>query len=253
MDLDSVSDDALDLLKQRPYQKFLRDVPVIVFSENTQINLCEFINGGVNEYYLGTLDSDLFVLRFNNIIKLHCAQSQRFNSQDDEKMGLAFMAYYDKLTSLPNRQLFQERVERKIHAAAFEPANFTIFFLDLDGFKLVNDVNGHEAGDWLLNQVGVRLKNCLKRCDTVARIGGDEFAILIGEFSAPSIIEKIAHRVLYRLNTPYSYNGSYLKINVSIGVALFPEHGNTYQTLIGLADRAMYKAKKEGKGKIAFA
>jgi diguanylate cyclase (GGDEF)-like protein len=253
IDLDSLDEEALKFLKHRPYQKFLSDIPIIVFSQNLQINLDEFLKNGINDYYIGPLNSDLFVLRFKNFIKLHCLQPHTLHNQGEEQVGLAFMAYYDKLTSLPNRQLFQERVENKIRASAFMPLNFTIFFLDLDGFKLINDLNSHEAGDWLLNQVGIRIKNCLKKYDTVARLGGDEFAILIDGSSERTLIEKIAHRILYRLSTPYSYNNNSLKINVSVGIALFPENGTTYQMLMNQADQAMYKAKKEGKGQFAFA
>jgi diguanylate cyclase (GGDEF)-like protein len=253
IDLDSLWEQALLFLKSRPYQKILNNIPIIVFSQNSDANLEEFIKNGINEYYVGSLNSELFVLRFNNFIKLHCLQSPDSYDQSGEQVELAFMAYYDKLTSLPNRQLFQERVENKIRASTFEPLNFAVFFLDLDGFKLINDLNSHEAGDWLLSQVAVRLKNCLKKHDTVARLGGDEFAILVEGACNHTVIEKIAHRILARLSMPYSYNDIYLKVNVSVGVSLFPENGKAYHTLMSQADQAMYKAKKAGKGQFALA
>ncbi len=252
LDNDSLGAEAFDFLRKRSCQKVLASIPVILITQNTETPLEIFTDGGIQDYYVGCLKNRLFALRFKNFIELHCLRKADSKDEPADQFDLAFMAYYDKLTNLPNRQLFQERVEDKIRRANYNLSNFAVLFLDLDGFKLINDQNDHQTGDWLLNQVGLRLKNSLKRVDTVARLGGDEFGVLVDQVNDKTALEKIAHRILYRLSTPYNYNGHSLKIHVSIGIALFPQDGKTYAHLVHQADQAMYTAKKKGKGQFVF-
>ncbi len=253
LDSDYVEEEAVKFLRHRPYQKALTSIPVMIFSQDPYHNLEFYTQLGAEDYYAGSLDSALFRVRFKNFIKLHCLRFDILEKKTGDGVELAFMAYYDKLTSLPNRQLFQERVEEKIRSSNYLSQSFAVLFLDLDDFKCVNDQNNHQTGDWLLNQVGLRLKNCFKKTDTVARLGGDEFAILVDEVEDKKVLEKIAHRVLYRLSAPYGYARGYLRINVSLGISLFPQDGQDYQSLITQADQAMYKSKRNGKGQFAFA
>ena len=253
VDSDSLGVETFKFLRIRSYEKILTSIPVILITKNAETSLEVFTDDGIQDYYVGCLKNRLFVLRFKNFIELHCLKKAGSKPETDESFDLAFMAYYDKLTNLPNRQLFQTRVEDKISQNDYKLSNFAIMFLDLDGFKLVNDQNDHRTGDWLLNQVGLRLRNCLKRVDTVARLGGDEFGVLISQINDKVILEKIAHRILYRLSAPYIYKNDSLKIHVSIGIALFPQNAKTYEALVHQADQAMYNAKKKGKGQFVFA
>ncbi|RZI46492.1 GGDEF domain-containing protein [Candidatus Finniella inopinata] len=253
LDYDSLGTKTFDFLRKRSYQKSLASIPVILTTQNADTTLEVFTDGGIQDYYVGCLKNRLFALRFKNFIELHCLRKTEPKDEPVEQFDLAFMAYYDKLTNLPNRLLFQERVEDKIRQNVYNPLDFALLFLDLDGFKLINDENNHKTGDWLLGQVAIRLKNCLKKEDTVARLGGDEFGILLDQVKNQETVEKIAHRILYRLSTPYSYNGDSLKIHVSIGIAVFPQNGQTYECLVHKADQAMYAAKKNGKGQFVFA
>lgn len=251
-DSDSLDGEIQRFLRHRPYQRILNSVPTMVLTQDLSHNLEFYAQLGAEDYYAGALDSTLFWIRFRNFIKLHCSQNE-LSYKTENQVELAFMAYYDRLTNLPNRQLFQERVEEKIRSSGYQSLSFALLFLDLDDFKDVNDQNNHQTGDWLLNQVGLRLKNCLKKTDTVARLGGDEFCLLIDEVDSRSVVEKIAHRVLYRLSAPYGHPDGYLRIHVSIGIALFPQDGKDYKALLAQADQAMYQAKKKGKGQFTFA
>lgn len=252
LDMRSYAEGCLQFLKDYASDNTLNPTPIIALFEKSSAILETLLkNKQINDYYIGPFfHSTLFTLRFKNFLQLYCNKPLETQT---EKVELAFMAFYDKLTNLPNRQLFQERVEEKIRQESYLSHNFSILFLDLDGFKLINDHNGHQTGDWLLNQVGVRLRNCLKKIDTVARLGGDEFAVLINEVKDKETIGKIAHRILNRLSTPYIYYGEYLKIRASIGISLFPQDGKTYQSLITQADQAMYLSKKNGKSQYYFA
>jgi len=255
-DVKSLEPNRLDVLKRMLSRADFAHIPVLIFSKNLNDSLfacdLDLISSDFSQdYYFGDLNSKLFVMRLKNFIELYCLQKKQSRLINNENFDLALMAYYDKITNLPNRQLFQSRVEERMLNQ--DGGDFALMFLDLDGFKEVNDKNDHKAGDWLLNAVGVRLKSSLKRNDTVARLGGDEFGILLDRVISIHELEIIAYRIISRLSVPFNYNGVTLKVNASIGISIFPKHAKTYERLISLADHAMYTAKKNGKGQFAFA
>lgn len=167
-----------------------------------------------------------------------------------EARGLAYLAYHDPLTGLANRQLFYQRVKQALTESA-QPT-LGVLFLDLDGFKRINDSYGHEVGDWLLCQVSQRLQKCTRRQDTVSRFGGDEFSILIKQNMTSAFLEKVAKRVIEAVHLPYQKEGVSLSIGISIGIALCPENSQDFETLISQADDAMYAVKQSGKGHYKF-
>ena len=126
-----------------------------------------------------------------------------------------------------------------------------LMYIDLDGFKAVNDRLGHHAGDLLLQQVAGRLRDCVRETDTVARLGGDEFAIILPDLKELAIIDRIGHTLLERLQQPFELDGRTAHISASIGVALWPRDGRTPTELIHHADRAMYEAKRLGRNRLA--
>jgi len=156
------------------------------------------------------------------------------------------MAYHDRLTGLPNRTLFYDRVNQALKQAKRNQSVFAIFFLDLDGFKVVNDSFGHANGDLLLQLVAVRLQACIREVDTLARQGGDEFTALLMDISSEDVVE-VADRMITSLSQPFSINGQPITISASIGISLYPAHGQDIETLLKEADKAMYRAKKQGK------
>jgi diguanylate cyclase (GGDEF)-like protein/PAS domain S-box-containing protein len=159
---------------------------------------------------------------------------------------LQYIAQYDPLTDLPNRELLYDRLGTALARARREESGLSLFYLDLDKFKLVNDNISHAAGDLLLRQVAQRLKKNLRETDTVARIGGDEFVVLLEKVQSLEHVNAIAEKLRTALNQPFDLEGTSMHILPSIGIAIYPQHGDEEQQLIRNADEAMYVAKREG-------
>ncbi|NCJ06885.1 diguanylate cyclase [Synechococcales cyanobacterium C] len=160
------------------------------------------------------------------------------------------LAHYDWLTDLPNRVLFFDLAQQALHRAEREGRYLALLFLDLDRFKTVNDTLGHEMGDRLLQAVAERIRDCLRLSDTVGRIGGDEFVVLLPVVATGEDAVVIAHRICDQLSCPFLIEGHRLRISASIGIALYPEHGSTIQELSKQADMAMYAAKQAGRNMV---
>ena len=157
-------------------------------------------------------------------------------------------ALHDALTDLPNRRLFTDRLDHALAGAARTGSTVAVLFIDLDGFKAVNDTHGHDAGDQLLVQVADRLRSCLRAGDTLARLGGDEFVILLGDAQGPQEPCDTARRLLQQLQRPFHLDSGVVRVNASIGVAL--STSGAQRSLLSAADHAMYRAKRTGGGRI---
>lgn len=165
---------------------------------------------------------------------------------------IRFMAFHDALTGLPGRQLFQDRLAQAIRRARRRDEAVAVMFLDLDGFKAVNDTWGHAAGDRLLMGVASGLSACLRASDTVARVGGDEFAIICPDLRDEMDAAAVAVKLLTTVREISPPGQGSPEITASIGVALYPRDGLTPETLLLDADTAMYRAKRHGKNSFAF-
>lgn len=165
---------------------------------------------------------------------------------------ISYQAYHDILTDLPNRILFRDRLSLAMIQAARDQTGLAVMFLDLDRFKLVNDTLGHVKGDELLQQVAARLKGVLRRGDTLARIGGDEFTVLLPELRDRQDAALIADKFLKCLEEAFHLDGHELYISASIGIALYPEDGENMDDLVRHADIAMYQMKSIGKNGYSF-
>lgn len=162
------------------------------------------------------------------------------------------IAFHDALTGLPNRTLLMERLAQLIAMSAREPRRIALMFLDLDGFKLVNDTWGHEMGDQVLKIASARLLGLIRQTDTVARIGGDEFVILLDNPESREDIVKIASRVIEEINLPMSLDGKNARVGTSVGIAFYAKEVVSPQELLKNADEAMYQAKAAGKNTYRF-
>ncbi|MBF0613478.1 MAG: diguanylate cyclase, partial [Magnetococcales bacterium] len=160
---------------------------------------------------------------------------------------LRHLAHHDVLTTLPNRILAHDRLERALAGCQRKQCKVAILCLDLDGFKKVNDQFGHDAGDQLLQEVAHRLQSSVRRMDTVARMGGDEFMVILPEVNRKEDVEPIAQKLLAVLQTPISLLAGEAHIGGSIGIALYPDEGEDIATLLKKADMALYRVKEEGK------
>jgi diguanylate cyclase (GGDEF)-like protein/PAS domain S-box-containing protein len=157
------------------------------------------------------------------------------------------LVYHDSLTGLPNRFLFADRIEMALSKSRYSREALMVLVIDIDRFKLINDSMGHKAGDALLQQMGARLRHCVQEGDTVARLGGDQFLVLMPRIGSPSSVPAIAERILEAMRRPYHVDGRDLFVTASIGISLFPDDGDDVQTLLSSADTAMNRVKREGR------
>jgi len=189
-------------------------------------------------------------LYFKKDIKLMEFVSQQIATAIERKQAeekLKFISLYDFLTRLPNRVLFYDRMKQEIAYAKREQKKFSVMFLDLDNFKEVNDKFGHDIGDQLLQGVTKRFSKLLRKTDTICRLGGDEFIILLPRLAQPrENTVDVALKMLNSLNEPFLIKDNKIYVNTSIGIALYPDDGEEGEILIKSADKAMYEAKKEG-------
>jgi diguanylate cyclase (GGDEF)-like protein/PAS domain S-box-containing protein len=163
-----------------------------------------------------------------------------------------FLAYYDALTGLPNRTLLQDRLGKALAGARRQKCKIALLFLDLDGFKIINDSLGHSVGDLLLQEVAERLKKWGREQDTVARLGGDEFLIMLTQIKELPDVAVAAERLMDAMTAEFGVQGHSLNVSCSIGVSIFPEHGADCESLIKNADAAMYSAKDSGRNSFRF-
>ncbi|MES2586858.1 MAG: GGDEF domain-containing protein [Pseudomonadota bacterium] len=162
---------------------------------------------------------------------------------------LEHVAYHDSLTGLPNRHLLLDRINQALAYSERNLKKFAVCFGDLDGFKLVNDHYGHDAGDHVLKEVGSRLKQCVRANDTVARLGGDEFVVLLMDIELNSEFEMVLDRILSEVKRPIELpNGDVVSVALSMGITIFPDDPSSPSILIEHADQAMYEIKRSRKG-----
>jgi len=174
------------------------------------------------------------------------------SKQKEAEHHLAYLAYHDQLTQLPNRDLLHDRLNMAVLQARRNKQSIAVLFIDLDHFKYVNDTFGHSVGDKLLQEVALKLSTCLREQDTLARMGGDEFTVILQDFNSRQDVELAARRILDALETPFLVDHHALYVSASIGISFFPEDGSTASELMRRADTAMYSAKNDGRHRLHF-
>ncbi|PXX90352.1 diguanylate cyclase [Marinobacter vulgaris] len=183
-------------------------------------------------------DPDRELLEFVRVQVAAAVDRKQMHSQ------LEFMANYDQLTGLPNRRLFMDRIHKALERAARDRSYLAVLYLDLNDFKGVNDSYGHSAGDEVLQTMADRLAQCVRASDTVARLGGDEFIVLLYAIKQPDDAFSVAEKVRASLSEPYELSAADLTLIPSIGVAVYPQNGETREALIRHADIDMYRVKR---------
>jgi diguanylate cyclase (GGDEF)-like protein len=162
------------------------------------------------------------------------------------------LASFDSLTGLPNRAVFLDRLEHALHKSHRESGTLAVFFLDLDHFKHINDSLGHTAGEQLLCEVATRLQASIREGDTVARLGGDKFTVILEDVRSAQYVAKIAEKILLTISEVYLLDSIQVNISSSIGISLYPADGRDMDTLLRNSDAAMYHAKESGRNKFQF-
>jgi len=197
-----------------------------------------------NEDEIGELAKN-FNAMLEDLDKTH----MELNQQKDH---FSYKAHHDALTNLPNRALFNDRLEQAITKARRHKEEFALFFIDLDHFKQINDTLGHEMGDEVLKFFAKRLNDSVRTEDTIARIGGDEFMVIMESLQTPEAISVVANKIVSIVKEPIVLGEETLHLGTSIGISVYPQNGETAEVLLKNADTAMYKAKNEGRDNYQF-
>jgi diguanylate cyclase (GGDEF)-like protein/PAS domain S-box-containing protein len=166
---------------------------------------------------------------------------------------LQYIARHDQLTELPNRELFHDRMQAALDQAQREQRRLSLLYIDLDNFKQANDTCGHDIGDLLLREAARRITHCVRESDTVGRVGGDEFVVLLNGIGVPEHAAAVAEAICASLSQPFELLGHRLCLSASIGIAAYPEHGDENKQLLRHADEAMYAAKRQGGNRARIA
>lgn len=221
------------------------NLPIILLTGNDDESLAvQAVQQGAQDYLVkGKVDADLLA----RAIRYGIERNQLLVEMEKVREVEQHLAYHDMLTNLPNRLLFYDRMRQALAHARRYSGLVAVLFLDLDGFKAINDRHGHAVGDRLLQAVATRLKGNMRQSDTIARLGGDEFTILLTGIKSMKDVSRTAQKVLSVVSRPFAIDGHQLGVTCSIGVSVFPHDGSDTESLIKRADFAMYRAKNQGK------
>lgn len=242
--LDLIQPDGCGIPALKQLQRFTGDLPVVVITGiDDQTLAVQAVQAGAQDYLvrdrLAQQDLERIILsameRQRLVVELKLAREREH-----------FLATHDPLTRLPNRQLFYDRLGQALVSQRRQGGVLGVLFLDLDRFKPINDRFGHPVGDELLRLVAERLQSNLRESDTPARIGGDEFTVLLRHLSHPGDAALVAEKILKSISLPFRLQGEDITVGASLGVAVAPGDGESIEDLIRNADRAMYAAKERG-------
>ncbi|MBS4098364.1 MAG: response regulator, partial [Sulfuricella sp.] len=223
-------------------QEGCEQIPVLMVTGlNDEQSVDKAMKAGASDFITKPIYWPLLLQRLRHVLATQMAEKQ-----------IKHLAYHDNLTGLPNRVLFHDRLQQALAHAKREGHTMGVMFIDLDRFKIINDTLGHDVGDELLKGVAQRLKNCIRQGDTVVRLGGDEFTIILPLIGKAEDAAVVAQKILDTLAEPFLLVQQELHVTSSIGISLYPDDGEDTQTLIKNADIAMYRAKELGKNNYQF-
>lgn len=218
-------------------------IPIIVMTDKMDLEVDQrAIREGASDY--------LTKSRINSQLLERALRYAIDRKQIEERLDT--LAHYDQLTNLPNRSLFLDRLRQSMNLSQRDKKQFTLLFIDLDDFKGINDSYGHDTGDKLLKEFSNRLQQSIRKSDTVARIGGDEFTVILNNLGQTPKIIMLVDKIIRDANEPYTINNHHFNVNCSIGIATYPESGTDEETLQRNADLAMYQAKQYSSSSYRF-
>jgi diguanylate cyclase (GGDEF)-like protein len=222
--------------------------PIIVVTAQPSHKL-RALASGAKDFISKPFDLVEVKTRIHNMLEVRLL----YKKLEDSNQVLESLALHDALTGLPNRRLLMDRLSFAIAHARRNKHAMAVMYLDLDGFKQINDTLGHAVGDILLNMVAARLVAAVRQEDTVARLGGDEFVIVLWELSHADGVDMPVSKVIHAVSQPYSIQGNSVSITASAGVSIYPAHGENEEMLMKGADLALYEAKRAGKNDYCIA
>ena len=217
-------------------------LPVIVITGHANSKLAS-LKAGARDFVRKPFDIEEMLLRIHNTLEVRMAHQEALSTSQQ----LETLALHDPLTGLANRRLLEDRLRMALKHARRERGQMAVLYLDLDGFKQINDTLGHHAGDVLLQQVAERLQSVVRADDTVARLGGDEFLVNLSRVAGVKEAAMVAAKVIEAVAETYNIEGEQVRVTTSVGVALYPTHGENADALMRSADVALYRAKEAGK------
>jgi diguanylate cyclase (GGDEF)-like protein len=206
------------------------------------------LEAGARDFLTKPYDMTEFQMRVRNMLEVRLL----YKTVAEQGRMQKEMALHDVLTALPNRRLLVDRIEKAMQHASRGHNMMAVMYLDLDGFKAVNDTHGHQTGDELLKMVADRLLRATRKEDTVARLGGDEFVVVLSDIAHVDDVVRPASKVLRFLSTPFEIGELTVKVSGSIGIAFYPGDGSDVEELLARADKALYDAKRAGKNRYHF-
>ncbi len=216
--------------------------PILVITGHQNQKL-RALASGAKDFIVKPFDLVELTMRIRNMLEVRLL----YKRLDQQNQALKSLALHDELTGLPNRRLLMDRLALAIAHARRSQRTMAVMFIDLDGFKQINDTFGHDGGDDLLCQVAHRLVATVRQEDTVARLGGDEFMIALPELSHADDAAELGATVIQAISKPYRIQDQDVRVTASIGLSVYPIHGENLETLMKSADLALYEAKHSGK------
>ncbi len=238
------------LSMSREIKKLDKCKPIIILSAfDDKETLLEAVNIGIDSFIPKPIDTDFLFDKLKVVAKSLQDRLDADKARREEMKKLHELAHYDTLTEIPNRLSFDVTLSKAIERAKKRGGEVALFFIDLDNFKDINDIYGHAMGDIVLKSVANNIKKIIRSEDTVARIGGDEFALIVESCTDDDYIENLAKRILSAISGEMKLGNDTVKISCSIGISRCPNDAKTKESLIDLSDKAMYMAKKLGKNK----
>ncbi len=220
-----------------------------LFTRRNMLRPIEQLRSALYLQSLGRVQSLKVSASTCEIQELISAFNQMSQQIHHREQRLDYIAHHDSLTRLPNRLMFNERLDHALKLNSRSDSSIAVMLLDLDRFKHINDTLGHLFGDKLLQQTAQRLLSCLREEDTIARLGGDEFAIIIENLETPERVDVLARKIIRLFQQPYDIDGQEIHASTSIGIALAPQHSRDPETLLRYADIAMYQSKTQGRNR----
>lgn len=239
----------LEVMRQLKEIERGRYLPVLAMTGDGDLKLAA-LQAGARDFIMKPFDFLELEARVRNILEVRLL----YKAIEEQSRIQRDLAMHDALTGLPNRRLLLDRAAKMLQHARRAKRHVVVMYLDLDGFKQVNDVLGHASGDELLKIVAERLQRAVRQEDTVSRLGGDEFVLLLSDILDTNALENLAFKVLDYMATPFTIKGKPVTVSASIGIALSTgdAHYDVPEALIDRADQALYQAKREGKNRFSI-